>query len=69
MLGVLESSEKTSNDLLIQALEKDLAVIRFDTNRTVTYASEQFAKTVGYTPSQLIGKSTQHYVLVLLQIA
>ena len=67
MLGVEERSEITSNDLLIKALEKDLAIIRFDTNRTVTYASEQFAKTVGYTPSQLIGK--KHAALCFSEFA
>lgn len=43
------------NECIVQALDKNMAIILFDTKRQVQYVSEAFAKVVGYTPKQMIG--------------
>ncbi|MFC3748879.1 PAS domain-containing methyl-accepting chemotaxis protein [Paenibacillus sp. GCM10012306] len=40
---------------VIKALELNLAMIRFDLQRRVTYVNEIFAKTMGYTPEEMQG--------------
>lgn len=47
------------NECIVQALDKNMAIILFDTKRQVQYVSEAFAKVVGYTPKQMIGMHHQ----------
>ena len=47
--------EQNLNKFIVQALDKNMAIILFDKNRTVQYVSEAFANVVGYTPRQMIG--------------
>lgn len=56
MRELKEREQVTMNDLLMKALESNLAVIRFDTDRNVTYASKPFSEAMGYTVNELIGK-------------
>ncbi|GEK33808.1 methyl-accepting chemotaxis protein [Kurthia sibirica] len=49
-------NESTSHDNINNAIDEHLAVIRFDLERTIVYASEQFAQTVGFTVHDLIGR-------------
>lgn len=44
------------NELVVKALEQNIAIIRFDTNRRVTYVNENFANVLGYYTEELIGK-------------
>lgn len=44
------------DELLVNALEDNLAIIRFDTNKKVTYVNDNFAEVLGYTKEELIGK-------------
>lgn len=42
--------------LLVRALEENLAIVRFDTNRRVTYVNDNFAGALKYTREEIIGK-------------
>lgn len=39
---------------MMDAIQQNMAVIRFDLERNIQYVSEQFAQTVGYTEQQLL---------------
>lgn len=49
------TSERVSDQLVVTALENNLAIIRFDTDRRVAYVNEKFASAVGYRPKEMIG--------------
>ena len=44
-----------SSELIIQALESNLAIIQFDMHRRVSYVNPLFAQTVGYRPEEMKG--------------
>ncbi|MDW0108846.1 methyl-accepting chemotaxis protein [Sporosarcina aquimarina] len=44
-----------SDELVVSALEDNLAIIRFDLNRRVAYVNENFASAVGYRVDEMIG--------------
>jgi PAS domain S-box-containing protein len=44
-----------SSELVIQALESNLAIIQFDMQRRVSYMNPLFAQTVGYRPEEMKG--------------
>ena len=44
-----------SSELIIQALESNLAIIQFDMQRRVSYVNPLFAQTVGYRPEEMKG--------------
>ena len=48
--------EEVNDMTVVEALEKNLAIIRFDLDRRVAYVNENFAKEVGYSVSELMGK-------------
>ena len=50
-----------TDDLVVQAIERNVAIIRFDMNRKVAYVNEIFAKTMGYTVNEMIGKSHNEF--------
>ncbi len=50
-----------TDDLVVQAIERNVAIIRFDMNRKVAYVNELFAKTMGYTVNEMIGKSHNEF--------
>lgn len=47
---------QVTDDLVVQAIERNVAIIRFDMDRKVAYANELFAKTMGYTVEEMVGK-------------
>ena len=47
--------EQHLNEFIVQALDKNMAIILFDKNRTVQYVSAAFAQAVGYSPEVMIG--------------
>ncbi|WP_277586252.1 methyl-accepting chemotaxis protein [Psychrobacillus antarcticus] len=49
--------EEVNDMSVVEALEKNLAIIRFDLDRRVAYVNENFAKEVGYSVSELMGKN------------
>lgn len=42
--------------MIVDALEQNIAIIRFDTNRKVTYVNDNFANVLGYKKEELYGK-------------
>ncbi|WP_431028725.1 methyl-accepting chemotaxis protein [Lysinibacillus sp. LZ02] len=48
-------TELVTDQHIMKALEKNLAIIHFNTNKEVEYVNDQFAKTVGYNASEMIG--------------
>ncbi|WP_303967839.1 methyl-accepting chemotaxis protein [Sporosarcina ureae] len=53
---MVQSTEHQVTDMLVvQALEDNLAIIRFDMNRRIAYVNKNFAHTVGYEPEEMIG--------------
>ena len=49
-------TEEVNDMTVVEALEKNLAIIRFDLDRRVAYVNENFAKEIGYSVSELMGK-------------
>ncbi|WP_208559442.1 methyl-accepting chemotaxis protein [Marinilactibacillus kalidii] len=43
-------------ELIVTALEQNIAIIRFDTNKRVTYVNDNFANVLGYHKEELYGK-------------
>ncbi|SDO10706.1 methyl-accepting chemotaxis sensory transducer with Pas/Pac sensor [Psychrobacillus sp. OK028] len=48
--------EEVNDMSVVEALEKNLAIIRFDLDRRVAYVNENFATEMGYTVNELMGK-------------
>ena len=53
---VMNNKSAIHDELLVRALEDNLAIIRFDTAKRVTYVNDNFADVLGYTKEELIGK-------------
>lgn len=47
---------KVTNDQVVLAIERNIAIIRFDMDQKVAYVYELFAKTLGYKVAEMIGK-------------
>ncbi|WP_235946244.1 PAS domain S-box protein [Saccharibacillus alkalitolerans] len=55
------TASAVNNDLLVMALEQNLAIIRFDLNRRVVYVNRSFAGAMGYTEQQMIGMQHRQF--------
>ncbi|MGF9700397.1 methyl-accepting chemotaxis protein [Paenibacillus sp. MABNR03] len=51
----LEKKDAVTDELVIKAMEKNLAIIRFDLDKRVTYVNEVFASTMGYQVDEMYG--------------
>lgn len=51
----VSTSESVSDQLVVTALEENLAIIRFDIDKRVAYVNQNFASAVGYRPEEMIG--------------
>ncbi|WP_342504296.1 methyl-accepting chemotaxis protein [Lysinibacillus sp. FSL L8-0126] len=47
---------QVTDDLVVQAIERNIAIIRFNMDRRVAYVNELFAQTLGYTVQEMLGK-------------
>ncbi|WP_432359957.1 methyl-accepting chemotaxis protein [Sporosarcina sp. UB5] len=47
--------EQVTDDHVVKALEKNLAIIRFDMDRKIAYVNDIFANAMGYTKDEMIG--------------
>lgn len=54
---------QVTDDLVVQAIERNVAIIRFDMDRKVAYVNDLFAKTMGYTVKEMIGKHHKEFCL------
>ncbi|MFB1082597.1 methyl-accepting chemotaxis protein [Jeotgalibacillus sp. JSM ZJ347] len=52
----MHTQQTVTDDLVVKAIENNLAIIRFDQNRRVAYVNQLFAQTVGYSAQELEGK-------------
>lgn len=55
--------EEVDDQLVVTALEKSLALIRFDLNRRVVYVNSNFAQAMGYAEQQMIGMEHRQFCL------
>lgn len=51
----LDKKDIVTDALVVKAMEKSLAIIRFDLDRRVTYVNETFARTMGYQVGEMYG--------------
>jgi len=56
-----KNDTQVTDDLVVQAIERNIAIIRFDMNRKVAYVNELFAKTMGYTVETMMGKDHREF--------
>lgn len=54
---------QVTDDLVVQAIERNIAIIRFDMDRRVAYVNELFAQTLGYTVQEMLGKHHKDFCL------
>ncbi|WP_155594113.1 methyl-accepting chemotaxis protein [Lysinibacillus cavernae] len=54
---------QVNDDLVVQAIERNIAIIRFDMDRSVAYVNELFAQTLGYTVQEMLGKNHRELCL------
>ncbi|MBT2288143.1 PAS domain-containing protein [Paenibacillus albidus] len=47
--------QEVTDELVVRALEKNLALIRFDLDRRVAYVNEVFAQSMGYVTEEMYG--------------
>lgn len=53
--------EEVNDMTVVEALEKNLAIIRFDLDRRVAYVNENFANEMGYSVNELLGKHHKEF--------
>lgn len=54
---------QVTDDLVVQAIERNIAIIRFDMDRKVAYVNELFAQMLGYTVQEMLGKHHKEFCL------
>ena len=53
--------EEVNDMTVVSALEKNLAIIRFDLDRRVAYVNDNFANELGYTKEQMMGMNHREF--------
>ncbi|MDQ0207173.1 methyl-accepting chemotaxis protein [Alkalicoccobacillus murimartini] len=56
-----KSMNEVNDELVVNSLENNLAIIRFDLNRRVAYVNDIFAQTMGYKVDEMIGMHHKHF--------
>ncbi|MEK5145735.1 methyl-accepting chemotaxis protein [Psychrobacillus sp. FSL K6-4615] len=54
-------NNNVTDELVMNAIKNNLAIIRFDMNRKVAYVNDLFAQTLGYTIEELYEKSHEEF--------
>jgi PAS domain S-box-containing protein len=54
---------QVTDELVVLAIERNIAIIRFDMEHKVAYVNELFAKTLGYKVEEMIGKDHKDFCL------
>lgn len=57
----MQKRHTINDELLINALEDNLAIVRFSTSKRVTYVNDNFARVLGYSKDELYGKEHQMF--------
>lgn len=55
---MIMKKREVTDELVVRAMERNLAIIRFDTDRKVAYVNEVFATTMGYSVGEI--RNMQH---------
>lgn len=55
------ANNQVTDDLVINAIKNNLAIIRFELNRKVAYVNDLFAKTLGRTVEEMYGKTHEEF--------
>lgn len=55
------NNNNVTDELVMNAIKNNLAIIRFDMNRKVAYVNNLFAQTLGYTIEELYEKSHEEF--------
>lgn len=66
-MSLHSSTSHVTDTHVIRSIEENLAIIRFDEHRRVAYVNEIFAKTMGFSVNELLGR--QHRDLCLPEFA
>lgn len=53
--------EEVNDMTVVEALEKNLAIIRFDLNREVAYVNDNFAQELGYSKEKMMGMNHREF--------
>lgn len=61
MINVLIAESQINKELMLSAIENNIAMIQFNLNREVEYVNELFAKTLGYQVEEMYGKSHKDF--------
>ncbi|MCR6108112.1 PAS domain-containing methyl-accepting chemotaxis protein [Salipaludibacillus agaradhaerens] len=59
----MNSTEQIYDEVVIKAIESNLAIIRFDMERRVSYVNTIFAEVMGYSVQKMIGMSHKEFCL------
>lgn len=54
---------EVTDDHVVLAIERNIAIVRFDMEHKVAYVNELFAKTLGYKVEEMIGKDHKDFCL------
>lgn len=57
----MKNSNNINDTLIVKTIEHNIAMIRFDLNREVTYVNSLFAQTLRYKVEEMIGKKHQEF--------
>lgn len=62
-MSLLETGrqDQVTDELVVKAMEKSLAIICFDLNRRVTYVNDVFASGMGYTREEMYGMQHRQF--------
>jgi PAS domain S-box-containing protein len=55
------ANNQVTDELVINAIKNNLAIIRFELNRKVAYVNELFAQTLGHTVEEMYGKRHEEF--------
>lgn len=58
---VIQVVEQVTDDHVVKALEQNLAIIRFDTDRKIAYVNDIFANAMGFRKEEMIGISHKEF--------
>ena len=58
-----------TDELVINSIKRNLAIIRFDLNRKVAYVNGLFAQILGYTVEEMYEKDMKSFVFLILHRA
>lgn len=61
MTYMLLAHNQVTDEHVMNSIKNNLAMIRFDMDRKVTYVNHHFAQTLGYTVEEMYGKSHEEF--------